>query len=100
MLLRASRIPKSKDKVMENKERLLGILIEDQAQHNVPVSLTMIQEKAKSLFLDLKFEYGEESTIVSFTSTICWFQHFKKCHKLHKIKITDEAARRTQHSTW
>jgi predicted RNase H-like HicB family nuclease len=47
-MLCASRIPKSIDKVMENIERLLGIWIEDQAQHNVPVSLMVIQEKAKS----------------------------------------------------
>jgi hypothetical protein len=50
----ASRIPKSRDKVIENKESILEILIEFQAQLNVPVSLVMIQESAETLFLDLK----------------------------------------------
>jgi hypothetical protein len=40
----ASRIPKSRYKLMENMERLFGIWIEDPAQHHVPLSLMMIQE--------------------------------------------------------
>jgi hypothetical protein len=77
---------------MENMERLLAIWTEDQAQHKVSVSFMMIQEKAKSLFLDLKSEYGEESTVASFMASKGWFQHFKKCCNLHNIKITGEVA--------
>jgi hypothetical protein len=88
----ATRIPKRRDKVMENMERLLGIWIEDPSQHRVPVSLMMIQEKAKSSFVDLNSEYGEESTVTSFTVTKGWFQRFERRCNLHNIKITDEAA--------
>jgi hypothetical protein len=52
----------------------------------------MIQEKAKSLFLDLKSEYGEESTVASFTASKGWFQHFKKRCNFQNIQITGEAA--------
>lgn len=50
-------------------ERLFGIWLEDQSQHSVPVNLMMIQEKTKSLFLDLKSEYGDESAVASFMAT-------------------------------
>jgi hypothetical protein len=43
----ARRIPKCRNKVMENTEKLLGFWI-DQVQHNVLVSLMMIQEKVMS----------------------------------------------------
>jgi hypothetical protein len=52
----------------------------------------MIQEKTKSLFIDLKSEYGEESTAASFTVSKVWFQRFKKHVNLHNFKITGEAA--------
>jgi hypothetical protein len=76
---------------MENMERLLGIWIEEQAQHNVLVSL-MIQEKVTFLFLDFKSEYDEESTVASFVASKGWFQHFKKLCNFYNIKITYEAA--------
>jgi hypothetical protein len=43
-------------------------------------------------FIDLKCEYGEESTVASFMASEGWFQHFKKCCNLHNIKITGETA--------
>jgi hypothetical protein len=77
---------------MENMDRLLEILTEDQAQHNAPVSLMMIQEKVKSLILDLKSECGEESTVASFTIRRVWFQSLQNCCNLHNIKIAGEVA--------
>jgi hypothetical protein len=56
----------------EKYGEVIGIWI-DQAQHSIPVSLMMIQEKAKSLFLDLKSEYAEESTVASFMASKGWF---------------------------
>jgi hypothetical protein len=52
----------------------------------------MIQEKAETLFFDLKSKYGEESTVASFRSSKVWFQYFKKCCSLLNIKILDEDA--------
>lgn len=55
----ATRLMCSRSLVMENTERLLSVWIEDQNQRNVPISVFLIQEKARSLFEDLKREQGE-----------------------------------------
>jgi hypothetical protein len=73
-------------------KRLLAIWIEDQAQHNVPASSTMIQEEAKSLFLILKYKNGEEAAVALFTANKGWFPLFKKSCNIHSINITGETA--------
>ena len=52
--LRASRLTRHRSAVMETMERLLCVWLEDQSQRNVPLSVTVIQKKAKSLFDDLQ----------------------------------------------
>ena len=49
----------------------------------------MIQEKALSLFNELKAEYGED---VSFTASHGWFNRFKARNNLHNVKVSGEAA--------
>ncbi|XP_045137247.1 tigger transposable element-derived protein 1-like [Portunus trituberculatus] len=49
----------------------------------------MIQEKALSLFNELKAEYGED---VSFTASHGWFNCFKARNNLHDVKVSGEAA--------
>ena len=41
-----------KKKVMEEMEKLLSVWMQHQHQRRVPLSLTLIQEKAKSLYED------------------------------------------------
>ena len=43
-----------------------SVQMQDRHQHQVPLSLMLIQEKAKSLYEGLKKKYGEESVGVSF----------------------------------
>ena len=57
---------KKDGKVMEEMKRLLSVQMQDRHQHQVPLSLMLIQEKAKSLYEGLKKKYGEESVGVSF----------------------------------
>ncbi|XP_061435172.1 tigger transposable element-derived protein 1-like [Lethenteron reissneri] len=90
--LNAARIIRGRDKVKDNMERLLSVWIEDQGQRNVPMSLMMIQEKAKSLFRDLKKEHGEISTMPNFSASRGWFDRFKRRCNLHNLKMTSEAA--------
>ena len=52
-------ISKKLGKVMEEMDKLLSVWMQDQHQHQVPLSL--IQEKAKSLYEDSKKKHGEES---------------------------------------
>ena len=53
-------------KVMEEMKRLLSVRMQNRHQHQVPLSLMLIEEKAKSLYEDLKKTYGEESVGASF----------------------------------
>uniref|UniRef100_S4R489 HTH CENPB-type domain-containing protein n=1 Tax=Petromyzon marinus TaxID=7757 RepID=S4R489_PETMA len=89
--LNAARIIRGRDKVKDNMERLLSLWIEDQGQRNVPMSLMMIQEKAKSLFRELKKEHGEISTMPNFSASRGWFDRFKRRCNLHNLKMTSEA---------
>ena len=53
-------------KVMEEMKRLLSVRMQNRHQHQVPLSLMLIEEKAKSLYEDLKKKHGEESVGASF----------------------------------
>ncbi|XP_069901617.1 tigger transposable element-derived protein 1-like [Globicephala melas] len=84
-------ISKKHGKVMEEMEKLLSVCIQDQHQCRVPLSLMLIQEKAKSLYEDLKKKHGEESEGASFNASHGWFHGFMARANIHNIKVTDEA---------
>ena len=67
-------ILKQHGKVMEKMERLLSVWMQD--QHLVPIYL-MFQEKAKSLYKDLKKRHSEESEGAPFNVSCGWFHWFK-----------------------
>ncbi|XP_006902931.1 PREDICTED: tigger transposable element-derived protein 1-like [Elephantulus edwardii] len=85
--LRASRLTHHRSAVMENMERLLSVWLEDQSQRNVPLSVAIIQEKAKSLFDDLQREQGESSQMEKFSASKGWFVRFKERHCLPHFKM-------------
>ncbi|XP_004377875.1 tigger transposable element-derived protein 1 [Trichechus manatus latirostris] len=85
--LRASRLTRHRSAVMENMERLLSMWLEDQRQRNVPLSVSIIQEKAKSLFDDLQHEQGESSQTEKFSASKGWFVRFKERHCLPHFKM-------------
>uniref|UniRef100_A0ABI7VTU8 HTH CENPB-type domain-containing protein n=1 Tax=Felis catus TaxID=9685 RepID=A0ABI7VTU8_FELCA len=89
--LRASRLTRHRSAVMETMERLLHVWLEDQSQRNVPLSVTIIQEKAKSLFDDLQRERGASSQTEKFTASKGWFVRFKERHCLPHFKINSTA---------
>ena len=76
-------IMKKRGKVMEEMEKLLSVWMQDQHQRRVLLSLMLIQEKAKSLYEDLKKKHGEESEGASVRVQI-WYlpgnflKHFEK----------------------
>ena len=65
--------------------------IEYQTQHRMPLSLTLILEKARSLFSDLKAKAGEGCE-EEFAGSHGWFNRFKKRIGLHNLKLSGEAA--------
>ncbi|XP_007468546.1 PREDICTED: tigger transposable element-derived protein 1-like [Lipotes vexillifer] len=89
--LRASRLTRHRSAVMETMERLLRVWLEDQSQRNVPLSVTVIQEKAKSLFDDLQREQGESSQTAKFSASKGWFVRFKERHCLPHFKMSSTA---------
>lgn len=89
--LRASRLTRHRSAAMETMERLLHVWLEDQSQRNMPLSVTIIQEKAKSLFDDLQREQGKSSQKEKFSASKGWFVRFKERHCLPHFK-TDSTA--------
>ncbi|XP_004386991.1 tigger transposable element-derived protein 1-like [Trichechus manatus latirostris] len=87
----ATKLTRSRSLVMENMERLLSVWIEDQNQRNVPINVVLIQEKARSLFEDLKREQGEGAESETFGASRGWFARFKARHSLHGIGASGEA---------
>ena len=57
---------------MEEMEKILSVLMQEQHQRWVPLSLILIQEKAKGLYEDLKKKHSEESR-----ASHGWFHQFK-----------------------
>ena len=57
----------------------------------MPLSLTLILEKARSLFSDLKAKAGEGCE-EEFAGSHGWFNRFKKRIGLHNLKLSGEAA--------
>ena len=54
---------------MKEMEKLLGVWMQDKHLCRVLLSLMLIQEKAKSLFEDLKKKHGKESEGASFNAS-------------------------------
>ena len=80
-------ISKKSGKVMEEMEKLLSVWTRDENQHRVPLSLTLIQEEAKSLCEDLKKKHGEESEDTSVNASHGRFRRCKARASLHNIKL-------------
>lgn len=81
----ASRLMRSRSLVMENMEWLLSMWTEDQNQCDMPIRVVLIQEKARSLFEDLKREQGEGAESETLRASHGWFAHFKARRGLHGL---------------
>lgn len=66
-------ISKKHGKVTEEIEKVLNVWMQDQRQHQVLLSLMLIQEKDKSLYENLRKKNGEESKGTSFNASFGWF---------------------------
>ncbi|KAG6925079.1 tigger transposable element derived 1 [Chelydra serpentina] len=87
-------IAKQRSSTMEIMEHLLSDWIDDLHRKKTPMSLSLIQEKAKSLYDDLKKRDGESSTVKkeTFKASRGWFHRFQKHANLHNVNLTGEAA--------
>ncbi|GLV42305.1 cag [Carabus blaptoides fortunei] len=89
-LISASR---ARSTVMEEMERLLKLWLDAQNKKNVPLSLSIIQEKARQIHAVLKYNMGQSSADTeTFNASWGWFRRFKIRANLHHFKMTGDAA--------
>lgn len=84
-------IPRQRKGLIHEMEKLLSVWFDDQIQNRMPISLSLIQAKARNIFETLKAHEGEEST-QTFTASHGWFQRFRRRFSLHSWTISGEAA--------
>ena len=78
--------------VMEETERSLILRNEDQHKKKIPLSLSIIQGKAVSLYDDWKKRCGEAADMPEFQASKVLFDRFKSRASLHNIKLTGGSA--------
>ncbi|XP_007441153.2 tigger transposable element-derived protein 1-like [Python bivittatus] len=84
-------ITRQRKGLIHEMEKLLILWIEDQIQKRLPVSLLLIQAKARSIFTTLKERAGEECT-ETFTASRGWFMRFQQRFHYQKTHTSGEAA--------
>ncbi|XP_067945124.1 tigger transposable element-derived protein 1-like [Watersipora subatra] len=90
--MQSTIISKKRWKIIEEIEQLLTIWFEDQQRWRSPLSLLLIQEKAKSIFEDVKAKPRESAAEETFSASCGWFSRFKKRANLHNVSVFGETA--------
>ncbi|XP_013920865.1 PREDICTED: tigger transposable element-derived protein 1-like [Thamnophis sirtalis] len=84
-------ITRQRKGLIHEMEKLLILWIEDQIQKRLPVSLVLIQNRARSIFSTLKERAGEECT-ETFTASRGWFMRFQQRFRYQKTHVSGETA--------
>jgi hypothetical protein len=84
------------DDTLENMVRLLTVWMEHTNQRNVSVSLSMLKNRATSLFQDLKQCHCDKDSstdhVTELKASSGWFHSFKICANIHNTHLPGEEA--------
>ncbi|XP_060124428.1 tigger transposable element-derived protein 1-like isoform X1 [Zootoca vivipara] len=91
-----TKVTTGRAEIYETLERLLVQWIDCHCDRDAPLSFLLIQEKALSLFEDLKRRKAEKGDAsaegMGFKASKGWFDRFKRRAYLHNVKLRGEAA--------
>ena len=88
-----TRMIRKRNSFIADVEKVFAVWTEDQTSHNIPLSQSLTQSMALTLFNSMKALRSEEvaeekSELISRV----WFMKFKEGSDLHNIKVQGEAA--------
>lgn len=91
--LLANTIFNSRGQCMEKMENALWLWVNEMMIQNVPLSFSVIRDKALSLYYNfiMQLEEGDKERKKKFQAGKGWFENFKKRFKLMNMKLVEES---------